>query len=128
MSARRLLRALVLAVPLRGALAAPASAEEKLLTLYSPRIDSLPYVHKVSTVPLQPNGLEAPAQPGYILGVKEEVLVDSKDPDAPPLPITKMMVHHLLYFAPGRLDQGPGSCWPGVGFFAGRGEEHPDGQ
>ena len=35
-------------------------------------------------------------------------LVDSKDPNAKPLPIAKMMVHHFLYFAPGRVDQGAG--------------------
>jgi hypothetical protein len=128
MSPRRLLSSLVLAVALTGVVAAPAAAEEKLLTLYSPRIDSLPYVHKVTTVPLAPNGLEAPAEAGYVLGFKEQVLVDSKDPDAKPLPIAKMMVHHLLYFAPGRVDEGPGTCWPGVGFISGRGEEHPDGQ
>jgi hypothetical protein len=47
-----------LAVPLAGALvilsvAAPgASAKEKLVTLYSPRIQSLPYVHDTHSVPL----------------------------------------------------------------------------
>ena len=54
-------------------------------------------------------------------------LVDSKGPDAKPLPIAKMMVHHFLYFAPGRVDQGAGSCWRGAGFIGGRGEEHPLG-
>ena len=47
-----------------------------------------------------------PSEPGYILGFKEQVLVDSKDPEAKPLPIGKMMIHHFLYFAPGRVDQG----------------------
>jgi hypothetical protein len=37
------------------------------------------------------------------------------------------MVHHFLYFAPGRVDEGPGSCWRGAGFIGGRGEEHPLG-
>ena len=55
-------------------------------------------------------------------------LVDSKDPNAKPLPIAKMMVHHFLYFAPGRVDQGAGSCWQGSGFLSGRGEEHPLGR
>ena len=36
------------------------------------------------------------------------MLVDSKDPNAKPLPIGKMMIHHFLYFAPGRVDQAPG--------------------
>ena len=67
--------------------AAPAGAEEKLLTLYSPPIDSEPYVHKSTTVPLKPDGVEAPAEPGYVLGFAEQVLVDSKDPDAEPLPV-----------------------------------------
>ena len=34
--------------------------------------------------------------------------MDSKDPDAKPLPVTKMMVHHLLYYTPGRVDRRPG--------------------
>ena len=41
-----------------------------------------------------------------MLGFKEQVLVDSKDPDAKPLPVSKMMVHHLLYYTPGRVDEG----------------------
>lgn len=41
--------------------AAPAGAEERLLTLYSPPIDSEPYVHKSVTVPLKPDGKQAPA-------------------------------------------------------------------
>jgi hypothetical protein len=109
------------------ALAPGASAKEKVLTLYSPRLVSLPYVHKTYQVDLRANGREAPKAPGYVLGFKEQVLVDSKDPKAKPLPIGKMMVHHFLYFAPGRLDEGPG-CWQGSGFLSGRGEEHPDGQ
>jgi hypothetical protein len=110
------------------ALLAPAAgAKERLLTLYSPRIDSLPYVHDTHHVTLRADGREAPAKPGYILGFKEMALVDSKRPNAKPLPIGKMMVHHFLYFAPGRVDQLPGSCWGGAGFIAGRGEEHPTG-
>src|SRR5215204_6458008 len=111
------------------ALMAPAAAaEERLLTLYSPKIDSLPYVHDTHNVALSADGRAAPAKPGYILGFKEMALVDSKDPNAKPLPIAKMMVHHFLYFAPGRVDQGAGSCWPHVGFIGGRGEEHPLGR
>jgi hypothetical protein len=109
-------------------LAPAASAKERVLTLYSPRIDSLPYVHDTHTVTLRANGREAPAKPGYILGYMEMALVDSKDRDAKPLPIAKMMVHHLLYFAPGRVDDSPGGCWHGLGFIAGRGEEHPLGR
>ena len=101
----------VMAVALVGLVAAPgASAKERLLTLYSPKIDSLPYVHDTHQVQLKADGIGAPKQPGYILGFKEMALVDSKDPDAKPLPIAKMMVHHFLYFAPGRVDEGPGSC------------------
>jgi hypothetical protein len=109
------------------AMAPAASAEEKVLTLYSPKMHAEPYVHISQTAALRPNGKEAPAEPGYILGFKEQVLVDSKRPDAKPLPIDKMMIHHFLYFAPGRVDQAPGSCWGGVGFIGGRGEEHPSG-
>src|SRR5262245_66561548 len=103
-------------------LAPAASAKERLLTLYSPKINSLPYVHDTHQVNLRPDGREAPAQPGYITGWKEMVLVDSKRPDAKPLPLAKMMVHHFLYFAPGRDDEAPGSCWRGAGFIGGRGE------
>jgi plastocyanin len=125
---RKLLTA-ALAVALMGLVAAPAAgAKERLLTLYSPKIDSLPYVHDTHHVELEADGHAAPKQPGYILGFKEMALVDSKNPKAKPLPIAKMMVHHFLYFARGRVDQGAGSCWPGVGFIGGRGEEHPLGR
>ncbi|HEX8086353.1 MAG TPA: hypothetical protein VF529_18830 [Solirubrobacteraceae bacterium] len=122
-------RALGLAIALLALLApATASAEEKLLTLYSPAIQTQPYVHDTHNVALRANGREAPAEPGYITGVKEQVLVDSKDPDAEPLNNAKFMIHHFLFWAPGRVDQAPGSCWGPSGFVAGRGEEHPDGQ
>jgi hypothetical protein len=111
----------LLAVP------AAASAEERVLTLYSPQIDSQPYVHDTHNVTLRPNGSEAPAEGGYITGIKEQVLVDSKDAGARPLPNAKMMIHHFLIFAPGRVDQLPGSCWGPTGFIGGRGEEHPSG-
>jgi plastocyanin len=118
------------AVAAAALLAAPAAfGAERLLTLYSPEMTSLPYVHKVYTVGLRPDGEQAPAEPGYITGIKEQVLVDSKDPKAKRLPIGKMMVHHFLYFAPGRVeDKMPGTCFNGLGFIAGRGEEHPSGQ
>jgi hypothetical protein len=105
-----------------------ASGKERVLTLYSPRIDSLPYVHDTHRLTLRPDGREAPAVPGYITGWKEMVLVDSRDPDAKPLPMSKMMVHHFLYFAPGRVDEMPGACTSGAGFIGGRGEEHPLGR
>jgi hypothetical protein len=117
--------ATVLGLPL--ALAPAASAKEKVLTLYSPKMHAEPYVHISQTAFLRPNDREAPKEPGYILGFKEQVLVDSKDPDAKPLPISKMMIHHFLYFAVNRVDQAPGSCWDGAGFIGGRGEEHPSG-
>jgi hypothetical protein len=109
-------------------LAPAASAKERLLTLYSPKIDSLPYVHDTHNVTLSADGRQAPAEPGYILGFKAMELVDSKKPNAKALPIAKMMVHHLLYWAPGRVDQLPGSCWQGAGWIGGRGEEHPFGR
>ena len=114
------LAGLVLPVP-------AAAAGERVLTLYSPRIDSLPYVHDTHQVALRADGREAPARPGYVLGFKEMALVDSKRPDAKPLPIAKMMVHHFLYWAPGRVDEAPGGCFSGAGFIGGRGEEHPLG-
>jgi hypothetical protein len=123
----KLLAGLALSLVGIGLLAPAAGAKERLLTLYSPRIDSLPYVHDTHHVTLRADGREAPAKPGYILGFKEMALVDSKRPDAKPLPMGKMMVHHFLYFAPGRVDQLPGSCWGSSGFIAGRGEEHPTG-
>jgi plastocyanin len=120
------MRPLLLALVALLTFAASASAEEKLLTLYSPPIDSQPYVHKSTTVTLKADGVEAPAEPGYVLGFAEQVLVDSKDPDAEPLPVSKMMVHHLLYFTGGRTVESLGCLGPQ--FLGGRGEEHPDGQ
>jgi hypothetical protein len=112
-----------------SALLAPAAgAKEKVLTLYSPKIQSLPYVHDTHRLTLRPNGREAPSKPGYITWWKEMALVDSKDPDAKPLPTDRMMVHHFLYFAPGHVDDGPGGCAQGAGFIGGRGEEHPLGR
>lgn len=117
--------AMIVGTPL---VAAPAaSAKEEILTLYSPKMSIDPYVHESQDVLLRPDGRQAPAKPGYILGFKEMVLVDSKRPNAKPLPIDKMMIHHFLYFAHNRVDQAPGSCWGASGFIAGRGEEHPTG-
>ena len=96
-------------------LAPAAAAKERTLTLYSPKIDSLPYVHDTHNVTLRSNGREAPAKPGYILGFKEMALVDSKDPKAKPLPIAKMMVHHFLYYAPGRVNDVAGELLARVG-------------
>lgn len=124
---RLLTCALALAVAAVGLAAPAASAKERVLTLYSPQIHTRPYVHDTHHVTLLPNGREAPKTPGYITGFKEQVLVDSKKPDAKPLPIDKMMIHHFLYYAVGRVDQGTGSCWDGAGFIGGRGEEHPSG-
>jgi hypothetical protein len=109
-------------------LAAPAAAKERVLTLYSPKIQSLPYVHDTHHVSLAADGEQAPKVPGYITGWKEMALVDSKDPKAKPLPIAKMMVHHFLFFAQGTVAESPGSCWGGSGFIGGRGEEHPLGR
>ncbi len=108
--------------------APPALAKERVLTLYSPPIKSLPYVHDTHHVQLQANGVEAPDVPGYITGWKEMALVDSMDPKAKPLPIAKMMVHHFLYYAQGNRNPAPGSCWGQSGFIGGRGEEHPLGR
>ena len=46
------MRTLLLALAALLVLAAPAGAEEKLLTLYSPPISSEPYVHKSAWVTL----------------------------------------------------------------------------
>jgi plastocyanin len=124
---RKSLVAGMVALVVIGLSAPAASAKEKLLTLYSPRIDSLPYVHDNHTVPLLRADGGAPTEPGYILGFKEMALVDSKKPNAKPLPIAKMMVHHFLYWAPGRVNDVAGGCWSGAGWIGGRGEEHPLG-
>ena len=42
--------------------------------------------------------------------LQEQALVDSKDPDAKPLPVAKMMVHHFLYFT-----AGPRPAWTRTG-------------
>jgi hypothetical protein len=117
----------ILGLLVLGLVPAAASADEKQLTLYSPPIKTLPYVHDTHTMTLRANGIEAPAKPGFVTGVVEQALVDSKDPDAKPLSNARMMIHHLLYFAPGRVEEPTGSCWNGAGFITGRGEEHPEG-
>jgi hypothetical protein len=118
--------ALVVAIAM---IAAPsASARERLLTLYSPRIHTQPYVHDTHEVTLRADGRHAPKRPGFITGWAAQDIVDSKKPNAKPLPLRRMMVHHFLIFAPGRVDQMPGSCWGQTGFIAGRGEEHPSGK
>ena len=110
-------------------IAAPTvPARERMLTLYSPKIHTLPYVHDTHHVTLRPDGREAPKRPGYITGWAAQDIVDSKRPNAKPLPLRRMMVHHFLIFAPGRVDQAPGSCWGLSGFIGGRGEEHPNGK
>ena len=129
MSRSRATVVLIAAIAAVLAGAPQAGAAERLLTLYSPQLESQPYVHITHEVNLKPDGREAPAEPGYVTGIAEEVLVDSKDPNAKPLPVRKMMVHHFLYYARGRVnDNVPGSCFNGLGFITGRGEEHPDGK
>ena len=75
----------------------PRSAEEQLLTLYSPPIDSEPYVHKSTTVPLKPDGKQAPARarlrarlPGAGAGGQQgpgrQAAAGGQD-DGPPLPL-----------------------------------------
>jgi plastocyanin len=110
------------------ALPAVAQAKERVLTLHSPAIQTNPYVHDTHFLELRANGREAPARGGYITGIKEQSLVDSKDPDAKPLPNAKFMIHHFVYFAPGRVEDPQNSCWSGLGFITGRGEEHPNGR
>ena len=100
----------ILALALAGLAPPAAAAAERELTLHSPAIKTLPYVHDTHALALSPNGTEAPAKPGYVTGIKEMVLVDSKDPDAKPLSNARMMIHHLLYFAPGREGDSIGSC------------------
>ena len=125
---RNLLIGLVAAAVACAPVFAPAaSAKEKLLTLYSPKIDSLPYVHDSHHVHAARPTASAPGRARLHPGFEEMALVDSKNPKAKPLPIAKMMVHHFLYFAPGRVDEAPGGCWSGAGFIGGRGEEHPLG-
>src|SRR5436190_14638831 len=102
-----------------------ASAAEHLLTLYSPPIVTEPYVHTTHYIHLAADGREAPATPGYITGWKEQVLVDSTDPQAKPLSNARFMIHHFVIFAPQREHQLDGGCWGQLGFIGGRGEEHP---
>jgi plastocyanin len=124
----RLAVTVALAVAVAVIAAPSASSRERLLTLYSPKIHTLPYVHDTHEVTLRANGREAPKRPGYVTGWAAQDIVDSKRPNAKALPLRRMMVHHFLIFAPGRVDQAPGSCWGPSGFIAGRGEEHPNGK
>ena len=104
-----------------------ADAAERVVTIYSPAIQTRPYVHGIESLPLPADGLHAPNQPGWVTGVKEQALVDSLDPRAKPLDNSKFMIHHFLFFAPGRIFDDFGGCWHGSGFVFGRGEEHPSG-
>ena len=117
--------AIVLAAALFAS--APAGGEDRVMTLYSPPIQTSPYVHDTHDLELEPNGEEAPAVPGHITGVKEQVLVDSKDPDAKPLDNSRFMIHHFVYFAGERVEQSKGGCWDGMGLLMSRGEEDPTG-
>ena len=57
----RKLLVVAMAAALVGLVAAPAAgAKERLLTLYSPKIDSLPYVHDTHEVALAADGVGAP--------------------------------------------------------------------
>ncbi len=105
----------------------PAGGGDRVMTLYSPAIQTSPYVHDTHRLELKPDGAEAPAAPGYITGIKEQVLVDSKDPDAKPLDNSRFMIHHFAYFARDRVDETPGGCWKGLGYLMSRGEEDPTG-
>jgi hypothetical protein len=121
-------RLTTLAVVALLAVPAAAGAKDRVLTLYSPAIQTNPYVHDTHYLTLKPNGKQAPARAGYITGIKEQSLVDSKDPDAKPLPNAKFMIHHFVYTAPGRVEDAQSGCWKGLGFITGRGEEHPNGR
>ena len=106
---RKLLTA-ALAVALVGLAAAPAAgAKERLLTLLlaQDRLAAVRARHARGRRS-RPTASGRPSSPATSSGFKEMALVDSKDPKAKPLPIAKMMVHHFLYFAPGRVDQGAG--------------------
>ena len=115
MRRRTLATSFSLACVALAAIVPAASAKEEVLTLYSPKITSQPYVHDSHTVSLKPDGREAPAKPGYITAWKEQALVDSKNPKAKPLPIAKMMVHHFLYFAAGACRRAAGQLLVGRG-------------
>jgi len=124
----RLVVTAALALALTATAAPAASAKERLLTFYSPKIHTLPYVHDTHEVTLRADGRHAPQRGGYITGWASQDLVASRRPNAKPLPLRRMMVHHFLVFAPGKVDQAPGSCWGPSGFIGGRGEEHPSGK
>lgn len=99
--------------------AAPAAlAGERTLTLYSPALIALPYQAQQGYMPLRADGVEAPAQPGWITAMHADV-VDRRSPEARSLKIQDVMVHHLVFHSQGQ-GAGPLSC--GNRFYA-RGEE-----
>ena len=124
----KLIATIGLALLVAAGLAPAASAKEQLLTLYSPRIDSLPYVHDTHNASRSSPTAAGARRAGLHPRLQGAGAGGLEGPDAKPLPIAKMMVHHFLYFAPGRVDEAPGGCWSGAGFIGGRGEEHPLGQ
>jgi hypothetical protein len=120
--------AALVSIIVAGALApAIADAKTEELTFFSDPIVARPYTHENVTVTLEPEQGQAPDRPGYVTQFLEQVLVDRKDPKARPIPVNKVMVHHFLYRAPDRVQNGPVGCWGRGGFFGGRGEEHPTG-
>ncbi len=59
-----LTRGLLVAIAGLALLAPAASAKDRVLTLYSPKIHSLPYVHDSKQVDLKADGVGAPSKPG----------------------------------------------------------------
>jgi hypothetical protein len=121
---------MVVAIATTCAVLVPAAADarEREMTLISPEFTVRPYTHENKFLTLRPDDRHAPAKPGFITGWEEQVLVDADNPKGKPIPVQKVMVHHLLYFARGRKINGPMGCWGPSGFIGGRGEEHPSGK
>ena len=103
--------------------AAPAQAAEQKMTLYSNAIDVTPYSGEQRYMPLQANGTNAPAEPGWITSIKVDV-VKKRSATAKTLSIQDVMIHHIVLHAPGAKWASPAAnC--AAQFFA-RGEENQE--
>lgn len=105
-------------------LAAPASAADRKMTLYSNAIDVKAFTGIQDYMPLAANDKQAPAQPGWITKLRVDV-VKKRSAKAKALSIQDVMIHHMVLSANGAVWGGQ----PGVGcfnqFFA-RGEENQE--
>ena len=103
----------------RGAARLP---DERVLTLYSPKLHSEPYVHEQQSVGSAPRPGGADASRLHHRASRSRSSSTASDPTRSRCRSRRMMVHHLLYFAPA---PGRSSYRVVLGLIGLRGEEEP---